>query len=498
METYKERVRLFERLLGPQAPADVDLEAFRQLCYQGIPDDARIRPRSWKILLNYTPYDERSRWEEILRTKRETYYTFVKELVRDPTDEEVAWGKNRDHVGLNNGSDELPLNDANNSKWQMYFEELKILEQIDKDVRRTLPDFGFFQLPVPPSHLSPLHFATKDKPASASSNTDSKTTNGTELKGTRNSKPFSPIQTRRALFKRLENMYPGNDFGARSHPGSNSASDLPTSGSPASDETPSIPDRVEGEQGDLHWEAIERILFVYARLNPGIGYVQGMNEILGPLYYVMATDPDEEHRAHAEADSFFTFSALISEFRDHFIRSLDNQKQPPRTLGARQGSMGELMMERTSGNGIGNSMARMMKRIKRRDPEVYQDLQQKGIHAAFFSFRWITCLLTQEYALPDLIQLWDSILADLALDINTGSSPTASSEGINSNAASPKRSADGYLREGRFDFLIDVCCAMVVCVRDDILSGSFSDTVRLLQNYPVSDVNIVLRQAFAF
>ena len=30
-------------------------------------------------------------------------------------------------------------------------------------------------------------------------------------------------------------------------------------------------------------QVIERILFIYAKLNPGIGYIQGMNEICGPL-----------------------------------------------------------------------------------------------------------------------------------------------------------------------------------------------------------------------
>ena len=44
----------------------------------------------------------------------------------------------------------------------------------------------------------------------------------------------------------------------------------------------------EGDQeSDLHWEAIERLLFIYAKLNPAIGYVQGMNELIAPLYYVL-------------------------------------------------------------------------------------------------------------------------------------------------------------------------------------------------------------------
>lgn len=47
---------------------------------------------------------------------------------------------------------------------------------------------------------------------------------------------------------------------------------------------------------EAHWEVVGRILFIYAKLNPGIAYVQGMNEIVGPLYYTFATDPNSEWR----------------------------------------------------------------------------------------------------------------------------------------------------------------------------------------------------------
>lgn len=47
---------------------------------------------------------------------------------------------------------------------------------------------------------------------------------------------------------------------------------------------------------EAHWEVVERILFLYAKLNPGIGYVQGMNEIVGPIYFIMASDPQVEYR----------------------------------------------------------------------------------------------------------------------------------------------------------------------------------------------------------
>jgi hypothetical protein len=45
-------------------------------------------------------------------------------------------------------------------------------------------------------------------------------------------------------------------------------------------------------RSDMHWEVAERLLFIYAKLNPGVSYVQGMNEILAPIYWVMANDPD--------------------------------------------------------------------------------------------------------------------------------------------------------------------------------------------------------------
>jgi hypothetical protein len=47
---------------------------------------------------------------------------------------------------------------------------------------------------------------------------------------------------------------------------------------------------------EAHWEVVERILFVFSKLNSGQSYVQGMNEIIGPIYYTFATDPNSEWR----------------------------------------------------------------------------------------------------------------------------------------------------------------------------------------------------------
>ena len=36
---------------------------------------------------------------------------------------------------------------------------------------------------------------------------------------------------------------------------------------------------------EKHADVIARILFIYAKLNPVVRYVQGMNEVLAPIYY---------------------------------------------------------------------------------------------------------------------------------------------------------------------------------------------------------------------
>lgn len=73
---------------------------------------------------------------------------------------------------------------------------------------------------------------------------------------------------------------------------------------------------------------LKRILFVYAKvsgpvavtalctqllvqLNKGIRYVQGLNEILAPLYYVAAQG--EHDMWNVECDAFFLFNGLLSQ-----------------------------------------------------------------------------------------------------------------------------------------------------------------------------------------
>ena len=48
-------------------------------------------------------------------------------------------------------------------------------------------------------------------------------------------------------------------------------------------------------------------MFIFAKLNQGLRYVQGMNELLAPIYYQFKNDMQLEEREFAEADSFYCF-----------------------------------------------------------------------------------------------------------------------------------------------------------------------------------------------
>lgn len=75
---------------------------------------------------------------------------------------------------------------------------------------------------------------------------------------------------------------------------------------------------------ETHADVLAKILFIYAKLNPGVKYVQGMNEILATLYYCFY-DPKQPQELVNEADLFFCFNIIISEVRDTLVRQLDNQ-----------------------------------------------------------------------------------------------------------------------------------------------------------------------------
>jgi len=72
---------------------------------------------------------------------------------------------------------------------------------------------------------------------------------------------------------------------------------------------------------------LARVLFIYAKLNPGVRYVQGMNEVLAVIYYCFWSFGDDSilYSKYLESDLFFCFNNLMIEIRDGFMRELDEE-----------------------------------------------------------------------------------------------------------------------------------------------------------------------------
>ncbi|MQL76479.1 hypothetical protein Taro_008884 [Colocasia esculenta] len=174
-------------------------------------------------------------------------------------------------------------------------------------------------------------------------------------------------------------------------------------------------------------------------------------------------------QAFAEADTFFCFVELLSGFRDNFCQQLDN-----------------------SVVGIRSTITKLSQLLKKHDEELWRHLEvtTKGgvsywptlllivafsnylgfpepdtvpfliqINPQFYAFRWITLLLTQEFNFADTLHIWDTLLSD---------------------------------PEGPQETLLRICCAMLILIRRRLLAGDFTSNLKLLQNYPSTNISHLL------
>uniref|UniRef100_A0A0E0JSH9 Rab-GAP TBC domain-containing protein n=1 Tax=Oryza punctata TaxID=4537 RepID=A0A0E0JSH9_ORYPU len=143
------------RLLAALSKKVIDLDELRMLAAQGVPDGAAVRPTVWKLLLGYLPSD-RALWEQELAKKRSQYAAFKEEFLSNPMEiarRQELEGQGSENTGsIDNGllhrsevtQEEHPLSLGKTSAWNQFFEYSEIMEQIDRDVKRTHPDMQFF------------------------------------------------------------------------------------------------------------------------------------------------------------------------------------------------------------------------------------------------------------------------------------------------------------------------------------------------------------------
>lgn len=415
---------MISEILDPQGSPIVDLPRLRRLCSQGLPDEPPwLRPRIWKLLLGTVPV-LKSTWQKENRKQRDSYYDLVRRLL-SPLYDLPAPTK--------------PLSNIDTTL-------MKISESLFR-----LPPGLFDTLDSGPNCpiMSPLD-----------ENTDE-----TERIGCAHL-----LDARlQVLHGQISASKPAGIPEIRLEPdaGTLELSQLPSSDSIAS-RRPGAPTTLlhAGPFGGSsahpqHISALLRLLYLHSCINPA-NQSPDIPSLLVPLYAVLIKEVEPEDLAHAEADTFWLFEALVGEFSD---------------LADQEG--GKVWMKKFSD------------RLAQADGELAASLHTKGLDPMLphYSYRWLAPLLSQTLPLTSLLPVWDVLFSY------------------------PMRTRD---ENHKLDALIDICTSLLIRARAPLfrlakpggkspglwaeehatirpssplrpweLSDAFLEGIALLQSYPI-------------
>ena len=142
---------------------------------------------------------------------------------------------------------------------------------------------------------------------------------------------------------------------------------------------------------ETHADVIVRLLFIYSTFFPDISYVQGMNEIIAPIYYLFSFDKTygvESNIENIEADTFWTFNSLMSQIGDIFNREKDNEN-----------------------TGINTKIKKLKKMLQILDLDLFEHFEKFKVEYYTFAYRWFILFFSQEFLMIDILRLWDYLFA---------------------------------------------------------------------------------------
>ena len=140
-----------------------------------------------------------------------------------------------------------------------------------------------------------------------------------------------------------------------------------------------------------HSDIVSRILFIYSKFEPNISYIQGMNEILAPIYYCFSFDRlnDDQPIEDIEADAFWSFYNIMNELRDLFDKNQDKNDV-----------------------GINGKVKRLKNMLKIIDNKLYEHLNEMNFDFSLLIFKWVSLMFSQDFMMVDLLRIWDYLLCN--------------------------------------------------------------------------------------
>lgn len=151
------------------------------------------------------------------------------------------------------------------------------------------------------------------------------------------------------------------------------------------------------------------ILFIYSKLNPDIGYRQGMHELLAPLLWVIHQDAVEPSSV-AIADRQAEGAELMLDILDHNHREADAFSLFCAVMQTAK-SFYEMGDNRDSSPIVAKSRRIHEDLLGTFDPELALHLQVAGVLPQIYAIRWIRLLFGREFDFKDVLRIWDVLFA---------------------------------------------------------------------------------------
>ncbi|KAH8587448.1 GTPase-activating protein GYP7 [Bisporella sp. PMI_857] len=126
---------------------------------------------------------------------------------------------------------------------------------------------------------------------------------------------------------------------------------------------------------NVHLEQLKDMLLTYNEYNKDLGYVQGMSDLLAPIYAVMQDD----------AIAFWGFQHFMDRMERNFLRDQSGMRKQLLTL---------------------DHLVQLM------DPKLYLHLQSADSTNFFFFFRMLLVWFKREFAWADVLHLWEVLWTD--------------------------------------------------------------------------------------
>lgn len=303
-------------------------DKLKQECYNGLPDDLPVlRSLIWKINFRYLHYPI-EKWGIVLDKKRKEYEDIKDAFILKLMAEKELL---EEVETANSSLSESTTTSKNKADLFLLAKntDRELLEAIDKDISRTHSNFDFFFKP-----------STKE---------DNDKVNIEELNNFITNKQNCTYSDYKTVYSLQHN-----------------------------------------QSYQTHFDILGRILYVYSKLNKDVSYVQGMNEILAPIYYCYASESSLSGVIiNVEADTFWSFAILMDDIKPIFIKEKDKEK-----------------------NGIFGHMSIFQKIIEKYDIELYKKLIQSDGSLFYISFKWFSLFFSQDLFMSDILRLWDIIFCE--------------------------------------------------------------------------------------